>query len=143
VRHAQIVRLAIDAIALLSNLEASEADATQVLLHHQGQEAVERCRSAFKAPLAVAAIYLKNNRRITAMITVVCLALLIFSLIERQVRAALRALGRTTVAGLYTNRPAVLIADVRKCRASDGAGRRRRRRSLGPVTRGRRAAARS
>ena len=41
------------------------------------------------------------------MITVVCLALLIFSLIERQVRAALRAQGRTTVAGLYAGRPAV------------------------------------
>ena len=71
------------------------------------QEAVERRYSAFKGPLAVAAIYLKNNRRITAMITVVCLALLIFSLIERQVRAALRAQGRTTVAGLYAGRPAV------------------------------------
>ena len=55
----------------------------------------------------MAAIYLKNNRRITAMITVICLALLIFSLIERQVRGALRAQGRTTVAGLYAGRPAV------------------------------------
>jgi hypothetical protein len=41
------------------------------------------------------------------MITVVCLALLIFSLIERQIRAALRAQGRTTVAGLYAGRPAI------------------------------------
>jgi transposase len=93
--------------ALLTNLDPSEADATQVLLHYKGQEAVERRYSAFKGPLAVAAIYLKNNRRITAMITVVCLALLIFSLIERQVRAALRALGRTTIDGLYAGRPAV------------------------------------
>jgi transposase len=93
--------------ALLTNLEAAEADATQVLLHYKGQEAVERRYSAFKGPLAVAAIYLKNNRRITAMITVVCLALLVFSLIERQVRAALHAQGHTTVAGLYAGRPAV------------------------------------
>jgi transposase len=93
--------------ALLTNLDPSEADAAQVLLHYKGQEAVERRYSAFKGPLAVAAIYLKNNRRITAMITVVCLALLIFSLIERQVRGALRAQGRTTVAGLYAGRPAV------------------------------------
>jgi peptidoglycan/LPS O-acetylase OafA/YrhL len=49
----------------------------------------------------------KDNRRITAIITVICLALLIFSLIERQVRAALRAQGRTTVNGLYAGRPAV------------------------------------
>ncbi len=93
--------------ALLTNLDPFEADATQVLLHYKGQEAVERRYCAFKGPLAIAAIYLKNNRRITAMITVVCLALLIFSLIERQVRGALRAQGRTTVAGLYAGRPAI------------------------------------
>lgn len=93
--------------ALLSNLDPSEADPAQVLLHYKGQEAVERRYSTFKGPLAVAAIYLKNNRRITAMITVVCLALLIFSLIERQIRGALRAQGRTTIAGLYARRPAV------------------------------------
>lgn len=93
--------------ALLTNLDPSEADATQVLLHYKGQEAVERRYSAFKGPLAVAAIYLKTNRRITAMITVICLALLIFSLIERQIRAALRAEDRTTVAGLYARRPAI------------------------------------
>ncbi|MBM0237933.1 hypothetical protein JNW88_13630, partial [Micromonospora sp. ATA32] len=93
--------------ALLTNLDAGQADAGQVLLHYKGQEAVERRYSAFKGPLAVAAIYLKNNRRITAMITVVCLALLIFSLIERQVRQALAAAGQSTVAGLYAGRPAV------------------------------------
>lgn len=93
--------------ALLTNLDPADADAVQVLLHYKGQEAVERRYSTFKGPLAVAAIYLKSNRRITAMITVICLALLIFSLIERQVRAALRAQGRTTVAGLYARRPAV------------------------------------
>jgi hypothetical protein len=43
----------------------------------------------------------------TAMITVVCLALLIFSRIERQVRSAIRAQGRTTGAGLYAGQPAV------------------------------------
>ena len=93
--------------ALLTNLDPADADPAQVLLHYKGQEAVERRYSTFKGPLAVAAIYLKDNRRITAMITVVCLALLIFSLIERQIRAALRAQGRTTVAGLYAGRPAI------------------------------------
>jgi hypothetical protein len=44
----------------------------------------------------------------TAVITVVCLALLIFSLIERQVASALRAHGRTTGVGLYASQPAVL-----------------------------------
>jgi hypothetical protein len=48
--------------ALLTNLSVDDSDATQVLLHYKGQEAVERRHAAFKGPLAVAAIHLKNNR---------------------------------------------------------------------------------
>ncbi|MBF8185685.1 transposase, partial [Nonomuraea sp. K274] len=50
---------------------------------------------------------LKNNRRINALITVICLALLIFCLIERQVRQALAAHDKTKVNGRYAGRPAV------------------------------------
>ena len=46
--------------------------------------------STFKGPLAVAPMFLKTNRRIQALITVICLALLVFCLIERAVRAAIR-----------------------------------------------------
>jgi hypothetical protein len=49
--------------ALLTNLDPAQADAEQVLRLYKGQEAVERRYSAFKGPLAVAALYLKNNRR--------------------------------------------------------------------------------
>jgi hypothetical protein len=96
--------------ALLSNLDADQADATQVLLHYKGQEAVERRYAAFKGPLAVAAIHLKSNRRIAALITVICLALLIFCLIERQIRHALDALGQAKIDGIYAGRPAVPTA---------------------------------
>src|SRR5450759_962117 len=78
-----------------------DADATRVLLLYKGQEAVERRYSAFKGPLAVAALFLKNNRRIAALVTVICLALLIFCLVERQVRQALAGKGQTKVEGLY------------------------------------------
>jgi hypothetical protein len=57
-----------------------------------------------KGPLAAAPMFLKNNRRITVLITVICLALLIFCLIERQVRLAIAP--QTTLDGLYTGRPA-------------------------------------
>jgi hypothetical protein len=60
-----------------------------VLRRYKGQEAVERRYEAVKGPLAVAPMFLHNNRRITALITVICLALLIFCLIERQTRHAL------------------------------------------------------
>ncbi|WP_431896246.1 IS1634 family transposase [Nonomuraea sp. bgisy101] len=93
--------------ALLTNLPADTADAAQVLAHYKGQEAVERRYQAFKGPLAVTSLYLKNNRRINALITVICLALLIFCLIERQVRQALAAQGATKVDRLYAGRHAV------------------------------------
>jgi transposase len=75
--------------ALLTNLDPAEADAAEVLRRYKAQEAVERRYQALKGPLAVAPIFLKNNRRIAALITVICLALLIFCLIEREVRRAI------------------------------------------------------
>ena len=74
---------------LLTNLDPAEADAAEVLLRYKGQEVVERRYGAFKGPLAVAPIFLKNNRRIEALLSVICLALLIFCLVERQVRHAI------------------------------------------------------
>jgi transposase len=93
--------------ALLTNLDPGQADAARVLLLYKGQEAVERRYSAFKGPLAVTALFLKNNRRIAALVTVICLALLIFCLIERQARQALAGKGQTKVEGLYAGRPAI------------------------------------
>ncbi len=60
--------------------------AAEVLTRYKGQEVVERRYGTFKGPLAVAPMFLKTNRRIAALITVICLALLIFCLIERAVR---------------------------------------------------------
>jgi transposase len=74
--------------ALLTTLP-TDIDAAQVLIRYKGQEVVERRYSAFKGPLAVAPMFLKTNRRIAALITVICLALLVFCLIERAARAAI------------------------------------------------------
>jgi len=93
--------------ALLTNLDPGQADAAAALIPCKGQEAVERRYSAFKGPLAVAALFLKSNRRIAALVTVICLALLIFCLIERQVRRSLAEQGQTKVTGLYAGRPAI------------------------------------
>ncbi|MEV6742712.1 IS1634 family transposase [Streptomyces sp. NPDC051104] len=75
--------------ALLTNLDPAQADAAEVLIRYKGQQVVERRYGDFKGPLAVAPMFLKHNRRIAALITVICLALLIFCLVERQVRQAL------------------------------------------------------
>ena len=69
--------------ALLTTLPA-DIGPGEVLIRYKGQEVVERRYSTIKGPLAVAPMFLKNNQRIAALITVICLALLIFCLIERQ-----------------------------------------------------------
>lgn len=74
---------------LLTNLPPAEASAADVLIRYKGQEVVERRYSTFKGPLAVAPMFLKNNQRIEALLTVICLALLVFCLIEREARRAI------------------------------------------------------
>ena len=89
--------------ALLTNLDA-RVSAAEVLLRYKGQEAVERRYGNLKGPLAVAPMFLKNNRRIAALITVISLALLIFCLIEREARRSLAP--ETRIDGLYNRQPA-------------------------------------
>ena len=90
--------------ALLTNLDPTDADAGEVLRRYKGQEVVERRYSDFKGPLAVAPMFLKNNRRIEALVAVICLALLIFCLVEREVRSGIAPEKKMT--GIYPeNRP--------------------------------------
>jgi hypothetical protein len=90
--------------ALLTNRDPAEADAAGVLQRFKGQETSERRYGNYKGPRAVAPLFLKHNRRIQALITVICLALLVFCLIERQVRTQIAPATKTP--GLYAGRPA-------------------------------------
>jgi transposase len=89
---------------LVTNLTPAQADAAAVLCRYKSQEVVERRYGSFKGPLGVAPMFLKDNRRITALISVICLALLIFCLVERAVRQAIAP--AVELAGLYVGRPA-------------------------------------
>jgi transposase len=89
---------------LLTNLAADQADPAEVLRRYKGQEAVERRYGAFKGPLGVAPMFLKTNRRISALVGVICLALLVFCLVERAVRKAIAP--AVELNGLYVGRPA-------------------------------------
>jgi hypothetical protein len=60
--------------ALLTNLDPAQVDAAGVLARYKGQEVVERRYGAFKGPLAVAPLFVQSNRRIQALVTVICLA---------------------------------------------------------------------
>jgi len=91
---------------LLTNLDPAAVTAGEVLARYKGQEVVERRYGAFKGPLAVAPVFLKNNRRIEALLSVICLALLIFCLVEREVRRAIAPeLKMTGFPGRPTARP--------------------------------------
>jgi hypothetical protein len=115
--------------ALLTNLPPGQAGPAGVFRRYKGQHVVERRYGEFKGPLAVAPLFLKTNRRITALITVICLALLIFCLVERQVRKALAPQGEM-MTGLpgYGPTPArptgrtifQALADLRLIPAHDG-----------------------
>jgi transposase len=89
---------------LLTNLGVEQADAGEVLRRYKGQEVVERRYGTFKGPLGVAPMFLKTNRRIVALVSVICLALLVFCLVERAVRKAIAP--AVELAGLYAGRPA-------------------------------------
>lgn len=75
---------------LVTNLPAEEYDASAVLQLYKGQYRVERRFADFKGPLAASPVFLKDNRRIAALVFVVYLALLIYCLVERQARRALQ-----------------------------------------------------
>jgi transposase len=91
--------------ALLTTLTPEQADAAEVLRRHKGQGTVERRYSDFKGPLAVTPVFVQDNKRVAALVTVICLALLVFCLIERQVRRALG--GEQKMRGLYPGNQAV------------------------------------
>jgi transposase len=85
--------------ALLTNIDEDQHSAAGILIHYKGQPVVERRYSDFKGPLAVTPLYLHRNDRIAALITVICLALLIFCLIEREARKNLAP--ETEMVGFY------------------------------------------
>ncbi len=79
--------------------DAKARTAEQILLDYKGQSGVERRYGDFKGPLAVTPLFVHKNNRVAALIQVICLALLVFCLIEREVRRALGSDGK--MAGLY------------------------------------------
>ena len=96
--------------ALLTNLPETATPA-QILARYKNQPgASERRYHDLKGPLAVAPMFLHTNRRVTALIGIICLALLIFCLIEREARRNLAP--ATTLDGLYPGRSAKPTASL-------------------------------
>jgi transposase len=85
--------------ALITNIPTNRAPTAEIFHHYKGQPIAERRYGDLKGPLAVAPLYLQHNRRITALVSVICLALLIYCLIEREARTNLAP--ETEIVGFY------------------------------------------
>jgi hypothetical protein len=77
--------------ALATNLPDNRLTAGTILRLYKAQEVVERRHRDLKQTLKVRPIFLHNDDRIYALISIIGIALLIFGLLETQVRNALAA----------------------------------------------------
>lgn len=75
---------------LVSNDHTLAAD--ELFAAYKRQHLVEGRFADFKGPLAVRPLFLHSNRRVTALVAVISLALLLYGLVERTVRRGLQTL---------------------------------------------------
>ncbi len=66
----------------------AEADASAVLAEWKGQWRVEHRHRDIKGPLRIRPLFVTSNRRIVGLVTILGIALMVFSLIEREARRA-------------------------------------------------------
>jgi hypothetical protein len=75
--------------ALATNIPGARLTAGQVLRSYKGQQIVERRHRDYKQTLKVRPIFLHNDDRVYALTSIIGIALLIFGLIETELRKAL------------------------------------------------------
>jgi transposase len=75
--------------ALATNLPGARLTAGQLLRDYKGQQIVDRRHRDYKQTLKVRPIFLHNDDRIYALTSIIGIALLIFGLIETELRTAL------------------------------------------------------
>jgi hypothetical protein len=75
--------------ALITNMAPRQCCADRLLSLYKDQFLSERAHHFLKGPLAVRPVFLKNNRRVAALVQVCSFALLVYGLIEADVRAAI------------------------------------------------------
>jgi hypothetical protein len=86
---------------------AADADATALLAEWKGQWQIEHRHRDAKGPLRIRPLFVTSNRRIVGLVTILGLALMVFSLIEREARRALAPAQRVPnlLAGHVAARP--------------------------------------
>jgi transposase len=76
---------------LMSSVSIEDADLHQIFRDYKEQTQIERRFSEWKGPLKLRPVFLKSNKRIEGLVLLLSAALMIFSLIEQQVRKNLKA----------------------------------------------------
>jgi hypothetical protein len=84
--------------ALVTNLSTRQASAARVLRLFKEQVIVERAHHFLKGPLVVRPVFLHSNRRAAALISVCAIAVMVYGLVEGEVRRAIAP--RRTIPGL-------------------------------------------
>jgi transposase len=91
--------------ALVTNMGPRQCSADRLLALYKDQALSERAHHFLKGPLAVRPVFLKSNRRAAALVQACSIALLVYGLVETEVRGAI-APARTIPALLPENRAA-------------------------------------
>lgn len=90
---------------LVTNTPLSQASSEEVFTDWKQQNDVERRFGDWKGPLKVRPLFIKSNKRVVGLVAVLSFALLVFSLIEREVRRKLRESDEAMVGLLPVKRP--------------------------------------
>jgi transposase len=110
---------------LVTNERDQSAD--ELFAAYKRQHLIESRFTDFKGPLQVRPVFLHSNKRIAALLAVISLALLLYGLIEREVRRALPALGaaeqrllRQRIGRATARKILDQLSDLAAVRARDG-----------------------
>jgi transposase len=90
---------------LVTNIPAKEGDPAKLLGDYKAQSEIERRHADWKGPIRVRPLFLKKNKRITGLVMVLSIALLVFCLIEREVRLKLKDSNESMPGLLPVKRP--------------------------------------
>ncbi len=115
--------------ALVTNMSAKQCSPDRLLALYKDQALSERAHHFLKGPLAVRPVFLKSNRRAAALVGVCSIALLVYGLIETELRQAIAP--ARTIAGLLPEGRAARPTGENVFRAFAGLGYQRARTAKG------------
>jgi transposase len=115
--------------ALITNMSPRQCSTDRLLALYKDQMLSERAHHFLKGPLAVRPVFLKSNRRAAALVAVCSLALLIYGLIEAELRHAIAP--ARTITGLLPEHRAARPTAENIFKAFNGLGYQRARTTTG------------